>query len=390
MRKGGNFAYHAMYDYIRLELTGYIPPAPASVNAYAGNGRVLLAWPVQPGATSYNILRSTTSGSNFASITNGVTGPVCGSGFNNATYLDTNVVNNTTYYYIVQSANSVGSTNSPQSSGVTPSGAISSAIPAAPASVSIGGVAHHSATVNWGASSGANFYTVYRSTLFDNGGGASNVLGTIVLNNTNTTTSFTDTAVTDGTIYRYWVTATSAAGTSTNSVPAVAVPLPAPPASAPGSLGGRFYRGECGSELVGGSRSRGLHHSPGNEQRRAIHLCSKHHGDDFYRFRFECGDDLLLSGVGGQRRGRFSQFHGHRRSAAARAHQPLRFSRQCPGGLELDRRPGRDRLLSLQRNGKWQRNECRPGQLFRHELHQYRPRQRHRLLLCRFFHQQHG
>jgi len=240
MRKGGYFANHAMYDYIRLELSGYIPPAPASVNAYAGNGRALLTWPAQPGATSYNILRSTTSGSGFASITNGVTGPVCGSGFDNATYLDPDVVNGTTYYYIVQSVNPVGNTNSPQSPGVAPSGAISSAIPAAPASVSIGGVAHQSVTVNWNASSGADYYTVYRSTLFDNGGGASNVLGTIVLNNSNTTTGFTDTAVTDGTIYRYFVTATSAAGTSANSLGAVAVPLPAPPASAPGSFSGLF------------------------------------------------------------------------------------------------------------------------------------------------------
>jgi autotransporter-associated beta strand protein len=236
----GYFADHAMYDYIRLELTGYIPPAPPSVTAYAGNGQNLISWPAQPGAVSYNIFRSINSGSGFTSITNGVIGPVCGSGLNSATYLDTNVVNGTTYYYIVQSANSVSSTNSPQSSGVTPSGAISSAIPAAPASVSIGSVAHQSVTVNWNASSGANFYTVYRSTLYDNGGGASNVLGTIVLNNTNTTTSFTDTAVTDGTIYRYVVTATSAAGTSTNSVAAAAVPLPAPPASAPGSFTGLF------------------------------------------------------------------------------------------------------------------------------------------------------
>jgi len=236
----GYFADHAMYDYLRLELTGYVPPPPASVTAYAGNGQNLLSWPVQPGATSYNILRSTISGSGFVSVTNGVTGPVCGSGVNNATWLDTNVVNGTTYYYIVQSANSVGSTNSPQSSATTPSGAISSTPPAAPTSVSIGGVAHQSVTVNWSASAGANYYTVYRSTMYDNGGGASNVLGIIVLSNTNTTTSFTDTGVTDGSVYRYCVTATSAAGTSTNSLAATAVPLPAPPASAPASVTGLF------------------------------------------------------------------------------------------------------------------------------------------------------
>ena len=243
MRKGGSFSNHAMYDYVRLELAGYIPPAPGSVAAYAGNGSNLVSWPVQPGATSYNILRSTTSGSGYVSITNGVTGPACGSGFNNATYVDPNVANGTTYYYVIQSVNPVGSSaNSPQSSGATPSGAIASTAPAAPATVSIGGVAHQSVTVNWSASSGANFYTVYRSTLYDNGGGASNVLGTIILNNTNTTTSFTDTAVTDGSIYRYFVTATSAGGTSASSSFAAAVPLPVPPASAPATLTGGFVQ----------------------------------------------------------------------------------------------------------------------------------------------------
>lgn len=242
MRKGGYFANHAMYDYIRLEMPGYIPPAPGSLNAYAGNNRVLLSWPAQPGATSYNILRSTTSGSGYVSLTNGVIGPVCGSGWNNATYVDANAVNGTTYYYVIQSANPVGtSTNSPEAP-ATPSSAISTTSPAPPATASIGAVAHQSVTVNWSASANANFYTLYRSTLYNNGGGASNILGTIVLNNTITGTSFTDTAVTDGSIYRYFVTATSAAGTSTNSNGANAIPLPAPPASAPANLVGKFVQ----------------------------------------------------------------------------------------------------------------------------------------------------
>ncbi len=241
MRKGGYFANHAMYDYVRLEMTGYVPPAPTGVTAYAGNNCNLVCWPVTPGATAYNVLRTTSSGSGYVAITNGVIGPVCGSGWNNATCLDTSAANGTTYYYVVQSVNPTGSsTNSPESPGAAPSVAISSAAPAAPASVTIGSATHQSVTVNWAASPGANFYTVYRSTLFDNGGGASNVLGTIVLNNTNTTTSFTDTTPTDGSIYSYFITATSAGGTSINSVSAPAVPLPAPPAGAPGSLTGLF------------------------------------------------------------------------------------------------------------------------------------------------------
>jgi autotransporter-associated beta strand protein len=236
MSQGGNQSNHAMYDYLRLELTGYVPPPPASVAVYPGNNCNLISWPVTPGATGYNILRSTTSGSGFASITNGLAGPVCGSGWNNATYLDTNVVNLTTYYYMVQSVNTVGSTNSPQSLAATPGTGFSTTAPAVATGLTIGSSGHHSVTVNWSASAGANFYTVYRSTLFNNGGGASNVLNTIVLANNVTGTTYTDNSPTDGSIYGYSVAATGAGGTSTNSNPAVAVPLPAPPAAAPGSL----------------------------------------------------------------------------------------------------------------------------------------------------------
>jgi rhamnogalacturonan endolyase len=243
MRKGGYFANHAMYDYLRLELPGYIPPPPASVTAYPGNNGNVICWPAMPGATSYNILRSTTSGGGYVSATNGVVGPVCGSGWNKETCLDATAVNGTTYYYVVQSVNPVGaSANSPESSGATPSASFSTSPPAAPASLTVASVGHQSVTLNWSAPAGANFYTVYRSTLVNNGGGASNVLGTIVLNNNVTGPSYTDTSPTDGSIYSYFVTATSAGGTSGNSTSAVAVPLPAPPANAPGSLTGSFVQ----------------------------------------------------------------------------------------------------------------------------------------------------
>ena len=234
---GGNYlANHAMYDYLRLELPGYIPPAPATAKAYAGNNCNLICWPVQPGATSYNILRSTTSGSGYVSITNGVTGPVCGSGYNNAAFLDTTAGNSTNYYYVVRSGNTAGSsTNSPQAN-ATPDAGISTSAPVAPTGLSIGGVAHQSVTLNWSGITNANFYTVYRSTLFNNGGGASNVLGTIVLANNVTNATYTDTSPTDGSIYSYVIAASSAGGTSINSDPAVAVPKPSPPATPPPSL----------------------------------------------------------------------------------------------------------------------------------------------------------
>ncbi len=240
---GSSFADHAMYDYLRLELTGYVPPAPASVTAYAGNNGNLVCWPVPPGATSYNLLRSTNSGSGYVSITNGITGPVCGSGTNNAVYLDATTANGTTYYYVVRSVNPTGSsTNSPPSSGVTPSAGISASAPAAPTGLSVTGVGHQSASLNWNASAGANFYNIWRSTLVNTGGGSSNTLSTIILNNATTGTSYTDNTPTDGTIHRYFVTAISTGGTSGNSAAVVGVALPAPPSVKPVSLIANFYQ----------------------------------------------------------------------------------------------------------------------------------------------------
>lgn len=245
MRKGGYFANHAMYDYIRLELTGYVPPPPSSVAAYPGNNSAVVCWPVTPGATSYNILRSTTSGGGYVSITNGIVGPVCGSGWNDAAWTDPTAINGKTYYYVVQSANPDGaSASSVQSAGVTPSAGLATAPPLAPGGLTVAAVGHQSVTLNWNPSSGADYYTIYRSTLYDNGGGGSNVLNTIVLANNVTGDSYTDTSPTDGSIYSYSVTAAGPGGVSGNSIPAVAVPLPSPPSAPPANVTVRAETGQ--------------------------------------------------------------------------------------------------------------------------------------------------
>ena len=243
MRQIGSayFANHFMYDYLRLELTGYIPPPPASVNTFAGNNGNLVCWPATPGATSYTVLRSITAGSNYITLTNGVTGPICGNGSNNASYWDPTAVNGTTYYYAVKSVNPVGSsTNSLPSAGVTASASVSTNIPSAPSGLTVSAVSHQSITLNWNAVTNANYYSVWRSTLVNNGGGGSNVLGTIILNNSTVATSFTDLSPTDGTIYSYFVTATGWGGTSSNSAAVASRALLTAPASAPVSLVGSF------------------------------------------------------------------------------------------------------------------------------------------------------
>jgi rhamnogalacturonan endolyase len=240
----GYFADHFMYDYVRLELTGYVPPVPAGVSAYAGNNSALVSWPVTPGATSYKVLRATAVNGTYSPVTNGVVGPVCGSGWNNAIWLDTTAANGSTYYYEVQSVNPTGtSVSSAASAGASPAGSITTSAPAAPTGLTVGGSGHQSVTLNWSASAGASYYSVWRSVLANTGGGSSNTLNTIILNNATTNTTYTDASPTDGSLYSYYVTASSPGGTSGSSAPVVAKPLPAAPSSVPVSLTGNFVYG---------------------------------------------------------------------------------------------------------------------------------------------------
>jgi rhamnogalacturonan endolyase len=230
---GSGFTHHFMYDYVRLELTGYVPPAPSGVTTYAGNSSVLLSWPTVAGATSYNILRSTTSGSSYVSITNGVTGPVCGSGPANATFVDNTAANNTTYYYVVQSVNPVNTSgNSPEGAAMTPSAAVSSAVPATPTGLTVTST-NNAVTFTWNAVPGANFYTVYRGTVVNKLG---YVIRYDILSNTTTGPAYTDASGTLGCTYNYFVTATSAGGTSGNSTTVTGKPVPPPPATSPANM----------------------------------------------------------------------------------------------------------------------------------------------------------
>lgn len=233
MRKGGSFFPHAMYDYIRLEMTGYVPPAPARVDGYAGNARNLITWPAVPGATSYTLLRSVTDGSGYASVAQGIVGPVAGSGPENVTYVDTTTTNETTYYYVVQSVNPVGgSDNSGQSSGVTPSASLPLAAPTTPANLA-SSVGDHRVTLTWDPVDGADYYTVQRGTVV-------NALGYIpiyiTLSNRVTNTTYNDASPTNGSDYSYTVTASNAAGTSLNSAAIVARPVSLPVSVVPADL----------------------------------------------------------------------------------------------------------------------------------------------------------
>ena len=210
------------------------PAAPTGLMATPANAQVSLAWTASTGATSYNVKRSTTTGGPYTKISS----PAA------TNFTDTNLTNGTTYFYVASAVNAAGeSVNSAQASAtpVAPTQA-----PAAPTGlIATGGNAQVS--LSWTASSGAISYHLKRSTA--TGGPYTQVSAP-------TTTSFTDTGLTNGTTYFYVVSALNAVGESANSTQASATPANTPvdvtvtinPANAkpisPHIYGLNFYFGE--------------------------------------------------------------------------------------------------------------------------------------------------
>ena len=240
-----------MVDYLRLELPGYVPPAPAECAAFAGNKRVLVRWPVVPGATSYNILRSTKPDSGFAPIASGIVAPVCGSGQSRTSFTDTTAANGTPYFYAIQSVNPGGhSVASTASASATPTSQLPANAPAAPAKLTVSKSGQSRSRADLERRRPARTFThVWRTTLHTDGVGGTYPLRTIFMDET-AGTSFTDHSPTDGRIYSYHVTAVNAAGTSVPSAAVTAVPLPAAPATAPTSLTGAWKKTRNGNAIT--------------------------------------------------------------------------------------------------------------------------------------------
>ena len=179
------------------------PPAqPANLAATTGNAQVALMWNSVSGAASYNVKRSTVTGGPYMQIANPTT----------TSFSDTGVTNGTTYFYVVSALNSSGeSANSAQAS-ATPVAAVS--VPSVPAGLSAS-AGNQQVSLNWNASTGATSYNVKRSTV--TGGPYTQIANP-------TTTSFSDTGLTNGTTYFYVVSALNSAGESANSVQNSATP----------------------------------------------------------------------------------------------------------------------------------------------------------------------
>ena len=91
---------------------------PASLTATPGDAQVSLSWPASIGASGYHVKRSPTSGGPYVGI-------ACPTG---TSYVDTNLTNGTTYYYVV----SAGFTGGPDAGGESADSSQASATPQPP------------------------------------------------------------------------------------------------------------------------------------------------------------------------------------------------------------------------------------------------------------------
>src|SRR5258708_3312149 len=164
-----------------------IPSAPTGLTATAGNAQVALSWNASTSATSYNVKRSTVSGTGYVTVSSPTT----------TSYTDAGVTNGTTYYYVVTAVNGFGeSANSAQAS-ATPN-------PPPPPPAAPTGLAATAGdapgALRWTASTGATSDKVLRSTV---SGGPHTTVVTGV-----TATSYTNTGPSNPTTSHFPATAT--------------------------------------------------------------------------------------------------------------------------------------------------------------------------------------
>lgn len=179
------------------------PAAPTDLFATVGNNKVSLSWTASSGAIGYNVKRATTSGGPYTIIKTGLT---------ETSFIDTDVTNGTTYYYVVSAENDGGQSPDSLEVGATPD----LAIPPVP-TILTATVDHEQVSLSWTKSMDATSYNVKRATTI--GGPYQTVKSGL------TSTSYTDTGLTNGTTYYYVVSAVNAKGESANSAEVPATPV---------------------------------------------------------------------------------------------------------------------------------------------------------------------
>jgi autotransporter-associated beta strand protein len=185
-----------------IQLTAVIagtPAAPTGLTATTGNGQVSLSWAAVNGATSYNVAGSRLNGGPYTTLAN-VTG---------TNYVNTGLVNGTTYYYVVSAVNVSGAGAHTSQLSATPQ------VPP-PTLTAIAG--NQQVSLSWPPVSGAESYLVENATV--NGGPYTQVANI-------TGTNYCDTGLSNGTTYYFIVSTIAASGTFNSSQVSATPPGPA-------------------------------------------------------------------------------------------------------------------------------------------------------------------
>ena len=197
---GANDTIYVTEDYYHLirQVTGmdtFPPPPPAPTVAVSTNDcQISLTWSTSPGATSYNVKRSTSSSGPYVPIASTPS----------ASYTDTSVLDGTTYYYVVSAlgVGGEGFNSYPPVSATLP-------VPLPPTILSVVTNTTGQLTLTWSTSPCATSYNVERS--------PSTNAYTLITNTFST--SYTDTNVLAGDTYCYVIVAVGAGANSRNSAP---------------------------------------------------------------------------------------------------------------------------------------------------------------------------
>gem|GEM_PF-1065198 len=208
-----NYENLATPKYVALEtLTGYAPTgapsAPTSLVATAGDGSVALVWQSALGASSYSVLRGTTSGGESMTPIGTVSSP---------TFQDNGLTNGTTYYYEVTAVNNAGQSSVSNEAFATPK----AMAPTAPVLSATAG--NGQAVLSWSGSVGATSYNVYQGATSGSESPAPIAAGV-------TSTSYTVAGLTNGSTYYFEVAGVNNSGAGAVSNEVAVVPVSAPPA----------------------------------------------------------------------------------------------------------------------------------------------------------------
>lgn len=169
--------------------TKTVPAAPENLTATAGDKKVILNWDGAAWADSYSVYRSTVDGTGYTQIATGVAA---------AGYTDSGLANGTRYYYVVRSANDLGTSgNSGQASAVPASDTVP---PTVPSGLTATNITTTEISLEWNASTdnvGVAGYDIYR--------GGVKIADSV-------STAYTDSGLTPKTAYSYTVKARDSAG----------------------------------------------------------------------------------------------------------------------------------------------------------------------------------